>query len=564
MRRGTKIALLVLALVAAAALAWAGGAGRPHPAPSPGSPPAPPDETKTVKLKLHFVYSGSDHVVTREVPATRAVARAALQELLKGYLGTAGEVNVLPPGTQLRDIAILDGIAYVDFSREFRDNHWGGVASEVDTIYSVVNTLGEFPTVRGVQFLLEGSPLRTIGAGVVDLAQPLKPRRIAPSLYTQLAARLVGPAARALPWNAWVKSEERLALREGFPDALALGDTDGDGADELVLTAGKRVGIWDREAGGFASVWERKFSSAPRVVLAATRAGSRKDLVVAAEEGIFIFGWGGDGYVQLGWQGVSGNIQDLAVGDTDGNGRAEILALFGRVDGAGEELAGGRIVIWEWNGETYLRRREEAFSFLRLLPADVNGDGRDEILAFARRGVTVFGWQGAAYVELGSNPAAGGALATVLAGDVNGDGHADLVVRDEAAPSLYVYSWQRGGFSKLWQGPPAGGQVLGREAFIWPAGGGYPTLLVAGNNPGSYVFLRAAADGWQQQGLVGASGEQVLGFGDVDGDGAPEVIFRRHQLLSNPVQWLYIGRLSSLSWPAPAPQDKAKTPPGRL
>ncbi|HHY93287.1 MAG TPA: hypothetical protein GX511_08095, partial [Firmicutes bacterium] len=553
MRQGTKIALVVLALLLAAVLVWAGGAGRPQPAPSLAPPPAPLDDvSKILRLKLHFVYNGSDHVVKREVPATRAVARAALQELLQGYLGPQGEISVLPPGTELRDITILDGIAYVDFSRELRDNHWGGVAGEVDTIYSVVNTLGEFPTVRGVQFLVEGSPLRTIGAGAVNLAQPLKPRRITPTLYTELAARLVGPAAQALPWNSWVKSEERLALRDGFPEAVAAGDTDGDGADELVLTVGKRVSVWDRGAGAFQSVWERKFSSAPRIVLAATRDAKRKELVVGVDEGIFIFGWTGGGYAQLGWQGIAGELQDLAVGDTDGNGRAEILALFGQVDSRSEELASGRIIIWEWNGETYLKRREEAFPFRRLLLADVNGDTREEILAFGRRGVTVFGWQQAAYVELGSNPAAGGALAGMLAGDVTGDGCADLVVRDEVAPSLYVYTWQQDGFRKLWQGAPTGGDVLGREVFLGPPSGGRATLLAATNRPGKYLLARSAAADWQKRELVGVSGEQVLGFADVDGDGAREIVYRRQQLLSNPVQWLYVGKLAPLTWPAAA------------
>lgn len=537
---------------------------RPGTAPNPPDPepPAEPGAAeKTITLKLHFVFGGKDHVVHREVPATRAVGRAAIQELIKGYLGPDGERGVLPPGTQLKDLTILGGIAYVDFSREFRDNHWGGLASEVDTVYSVVNTLGEFPTVQAVQFLLEGGPLTTIGSGAVDLAKPVKPCRITPDLYAQLAARLAGPAARSLSWNAWVKSEERLGLREGFPEAVLTGDTDGDGAAELIFTGAKRVSIWRRNTGSFSRVWERKFNSAPQVVLAPTRGGNSHDLVVATEEGIFIFGWLDGGYAQLGWQGIPGTLLDLAAGDTTGDGRAEILALFGETGHDPEEVFGGRIVIWEWNGETYLRRREEQFSYRRILLADLTGDGRDEILAFARRGVTVFGWQGAAYVELTSNPVAGSALAVVLTCDVDGDGCADLVVRDDASPTLYVYAWREGGLTKLWQASSAEERVLGREVFAGPPDEGYPTLIAAANTPGSYVVYRNAAGTWQELILSGRGGEQVLAVDDVDGDGAVEIVFRRHQLLSNPVQWLYVGEPGPLPRPEPTQQDGES--PGR-
>lgn len=551
MKRRTKLGLALVTLILSGALLW-GLSSRPHPEPVAPAPVAPSEENgaKSIKLKLHFVYDGQDHVVIREVPFARAVARAAIEELLKGSSGPEGERTVLPPGTQLRDITILDGIAYVDFSREFRDNHWGGLASEVDTIYSVVNTLGEFPTVRAVQFLLEGRPLKTIGAGAVDLAGPVKPQLITPAFYAELTARLSGPSEEALPWSAWVKSEERIALREGFPDGVLCGDLDGDGADELVLSGEKRVSIWDRGTRGYEKTWERKFSSSPAISLAATRESRHVDLIVATDDGIFVFGWTNSGYVELGWQGLSARPTDIAAGDTNGDGRAEILALFGREQPESDEPTDGRIVIWEWNGEAYLKRREEAFPFRRLLLADVDGNGRAEILAFGQRGVAVYGWQGAAYVELGSNPAAGGALATLLPADVNGDGRAELVVRDDASPGLYVYSWQEGSFSKLWQELPPGDELPGRDLFLGPGAGAYPTLLAGTNIAGHYLLYRAQPEGWQELLLSGQSGEQVLALGDVDGDGALEIIFRRHQLLSNPVQWLYVGRPGSLPWPA--------------
>jgi germination protein M len=531
---------------------------QPNAAPTPPQPqPAlePQVEEETMTLKLHFVFNGKDLVVTREVPATRAVGRAAIQELIKGHVGADGEHRVLPPGTQLKDLKILDGIAYADFSREFRDNHWGGLISEVDTIYSVVNTLGEFPTVRAVQFLLEGSPLSTIGAGAVDLREPVKPQALTPEFCASIKAQLYDQSGETLPWSVWVKGEERLAVRDGFPETVLTGDCDGDGAAEIVMVDDKRVSIWDRKTsgGGWEKVWERKFHSFPDVTLAPTRGAGKEDVIVATADGIHIFGFNDGSYTQLGWQGVAGHILDLAAGDTTGDGRAEVMVLFGAPESAVSETNTGRIVIWELNGETYRRRQEEEFPFRRILLADFNGDQREELLALDERGLTVFGWKGSAYIELGNNPGAGSPLATMLTADLTGDGAHELIIRDDASAALYVYTWQESALRKLWQGPATEESVLGREVFAVQLEEGPVVLLAAVNVPGRYLVYSDRDGHWREQILAGASGEQILALGDVDGDGVAEIIFRRHQLLSNPTQWLYVGKLGSL--PQPPPQE---------
>jgi spore germination protein GerM len=69
---------------------------------------------------------------------------------------------VIPEGTKLLSLEIVDGIAYVNFSREAKTNHWGGSAGENMTIYSVVNTLTQLPEVDRVQFLIEGEKEESI------------------------------------------------------------------------------------------------------------------------------------------------------------------------------------------------------------------------------------------------------------------------------------------------------------------------------------------------------------------------------------------------------------------
>lgn len=79
----------------------------------------------------------------------------------------------IPKGTRLLGISLKDGIVYVNFSEELKKNHPGGSLGELLTIYSVVNTLTEFPEVRKVQILINGAVLETL-AGHIDLTSPLE------------------------------------------------------------------------------------------------------------------------------------------------------------------------------------------------------------------------------------------------------------------------------------------------------------------------------------------------------------------------------------------------------
>ena len=405
---------------------------------------------ETLELKLHFIHNGQEKIEKHPIPATLAVARAAILELAKGSFESSGEQKVLPPGTRLRDIAILDGIAYVDFSREFRDNHWGGLAGELDTVYSIVNTLGEFNSVRAVQFLLEGSPISTIGTGAVDLASPVHPQHVTPEYYQELSAQLKAAADTELPWSSWISREERLGLREGFPDRVLAADTDGDGAQELIFTRDNRVSIWKRQAGTFQQVWERKFNSRPRVLLAPIDFAQSCHLVIGTQEGLYIFAWENEKYNQVGWHGIGGALIDLASGDTTGTGHGQILALIGSNGRSLLRTESASIVIWEWNGETYIMKREVNFNAHKILVADINGDGRDEILAFNQDGLTVFNWQERNLYKQPTIPQWDRICAAITA-DLTGDGQPELIIRDGQSPYIYVYTWRQGALCKLWQ-----------------------------------------------------------------------------------------------------------------
>ncbi|MDN5294360.1 MAG: germination protein [Eubacteriales bacterium] len=106
----------------------------------------------------------------REITKVSGIAKAALEELIKGPR-TPGLSPTLPTKTRILGINIKDGTATVDFSREIREGV-AGSAGEQLAIFSVVNTLTEFPTIKRVQFLIEGEKIETL-AGHADLSQPI-------------------------------------------------------------------------------------------------------------------------------------------------------------------------------------------------------------------------------------------------------------------------------------------------------------------------------------------------------------------------------------------------------
>lgn len=136
-------------------------------------PAAGRDGTRKTRITLYFGDETGSKLVKeiREVPETSEPARAVIEGLIQGPAATSSS-PVLPAGTRLNAIRIVDETAEVDFSRELVDDHPGGSSGERLTVYSVVDSLTEFSTIRAVKFLVDGRSIETIG-GHMDLSGPL-------------------------------------------------------------------------------------------------------------------------------------------------------------------------------------------------------------------------------------------------------------------------------------------------------------------------------------------------------------------------------------------------------
>ena len=111
--------------------------------------PSPLDESR--RVTLYFANSEATQVVPEQRVLTVDVTpEAVILELIKGPQN-ADLLMTIPQGTRLLSLEVADHIAYVDFSREVKDNYSGGSAAELMLVYSVVASLTELHGVDRTQ-----------------------------------------------------------------------------------------------------------------------------------------------------------------------------------------------------------------------------------------------------------------------------------------------------------------------------------------------------------------------------------------------------------------------------
>jgi hypothetical protein len=161
--------------------------------PAAGAEPSDPDGSETVPVPVpdddamrrlnvlvYFPTTQGDGLVgeSHEIFMTSAPgdrAKQILADLISGP-ESAPALRALPPGTQLRQVYVLEhGTAYVDFSNDLKQGMSGGSAEELATVYSIVNSVAlNIPEIRRVGILIEGQPVDTLN-GHLDLRRPLPP-----------------------------------------------------------------------------------------------------------------------------------------------------------------------------------------------------------------------------------------------------------------------------------------------------------------------------------------------------------------------------------------------------
>jgi hypothetical protein len=133
-----------------------------QPSSGPTSPtPSPAGKTS---LQAWFARGGKLFVTERSVPATTAVATAAIGAVLAGPSAAeraAGLGTQIPAGTALLAVRISGVIATVDLSSSFVSSVAAG--SMPARIAQVVYTATQFPTVHAVRFAINGQSSTVLG-----------------------------------------------------------------------------------------------------------------------------------------------------------------------------------------------------------------------------------------------------------------------------------------------------------------------------------------------------------------------------------------------------------------
>lgn len=130
-------------------------------------------ETQANMRKTIFYFVNEQNLlvpVTKDIPWVEGIGKAALENLVytpeKGKeLEARGLKPPLPAGTKVLGMTIRNGLAKVDFSREFLN--LSDRSQEENAVKAVVYTLTEFPTVQRVHLMVEGKPLKKCPNGTV-------------------------------------------------------------------------------------------------------------------------------------------------------------------------------------------------------------------------------------------------------------------------------------------------------------------------------------------------------------------------------------------------------------
>lgn len=76
--------------------------------------------------------------------------------------------KVAPEAARAQTCAIKDGVATIEFSKEFDRTY--GTEDEHTIVEGILRTMGQFPEIQSVQFNVNGQPLETLGN--IDLTTP--------------------------------------------------------------------------------------------------------------------------------------------------------------------------------------------------------------------------------------------------------------------------------------------------------------------------------------------------------------------------------------------------------
>ena len=186
LRRRSALLLVPAIALLLAGLASCGGKAQPTtPSPADSTSPAvstspttsaSPSSSTTLQLSVYFISSGKIAAGHRTVAKTKAVATAAVNQLLDGPTDaetSTGFTTALPPGASVRGIRITNGTARVSLDTEILELGQSNPEAEMAALAQLTFTLTQFPTVTGVEFWSGDARIAHVDGNDADFTKPV-------------------------------------------------------------------------------------------------------------------------------------------------------------------------------------------------------------------------------------------------------------------------------------------------------------------------------------------------------------------------------------------------------
>ena len=362
---------------------------------------------------------------------------------------------------------------------------------------------------------------------------------------TRILACALAVAAPAALATSYSLSPLQAFTTGSWADAAAIGDVNGDGRNDVVLTTtnygdpvnDSKVFVYFQKADGTldAPLKYSYLSSANRngLALANLDHDSGMEIIVGHGTGITILNWTAPVLGKMYMQSRRHTTPEMAPAD-------DIVVVDANRDGAPDVFAqswsaGATIYFGDGRGgiTRYKKLSTPAQGYNDLESGDFNGDGLEDVVVLSGQGTThayVYYNDGSddlsAPLDINPNPADYVTIGALGSGDFNGDGREDLVVmRDRTHVALYSQN-ASGGFQPPTILPSASdpnaiiGHDLdldGRDDMVVQHGGGPIGIYLqgAGGLAAEVVTTGAYATWFNTQGLAA---------GDINGDTCPDTV----------------------------------------
>ncbi|WP_168198265.1 GerMN domain-containing protein [Crassaminicella thermophila] len=135
-------------------------------------PIAPVPDKRRYELKLYFGNPQNDALTVERrviVSSEQREEKLIVEELIKGPRNKILN-TFIPKQTRIISINTIEGICYVNFSKEILNNPWRKINEDM-MIWSVVNSLTEVEYIHAVQILVEGN--KDVFEKIYSLKEPL-------------------------------------------------------------------------------------------------------------------------------------------------------------------------------------------------------------------------------------------------------------------------------------------------------------------------------------------------------------------------------------------------------